>query len=446
MEKELLKSKRAEIRESLIVNDSGKVVRSLTNLTYILEQDPELSGVFGLNLLTNRVDVIKEVYWNKRNHPFDDDDLFHLALIIEEYGIINAKDMIDNAVHIVAKEHQFHPIIDKLESLEWDGVPRVAKALHHFLGADESELVYEVLKLFMMGALERIYHSGCKFEIMLCLVGGQGGGKSSFFRFLALEDEWFTDDLRKLDDENVVRKLTGHWIVEMAEMLATTSAKSIEENKAFVSRQKDTYKVPYAKYPKDYPRQCVFGGTSNKRTCLPFDRTGNRRFIPIEIHMELAEVHINADKEVSKHYFEQMWAEVMVEYKKGTPSLKLPKHLEKQLDVLRNTFMVEDTDAGLVQAYLDELKSDYVCVGQIYKDAYGNLGKPKRHESNDIADIMNNSIVGWRHGGTATRRFEGFGVQKYWVRDDVNQQEHQSLPDRDEFITVTEQMEIPFDS
>jgi predicted P-loop ATPase len=388
--------------------------------------------------------VVGEVYWREDKHPFDDDDLFHLALIMEDFGIYNAKDPIDNAVRIKAREKKFHPIKDKLEALVWDGVPRVAKALHHFLGCEENELTYEALKLFMFGALERIYRPGCKFEIMLCLVGGQGGGKSTFFRFLALDDEWFTDDLRRLDDENVVRKMIGHWIIEMPEMLATTSAKYIEENKAFVSRQKDTYKVPYAKHPKDYPRQCVFGGTSNKKTCLPFDRTGNRRFIPIETHTELAEVHINENVMESRKYFEQMWAEIMTEYVPGNCELRLSKELEKQLEQVRNNFMVEDNDAGLIQSYLDELKTDYVCTGKIYQDALGNAGKPKRHESNDIADIMNNTIAGWKHGGTATKRFVGFGVQKYWYRDGVNQQALDPQKDADGFVPVTEQMELPF--
>ena len=56
---------------------------------------------------------------------------------------------------------------------------------------------------------------------MLCLVGGQGAGKSTFFRLLAVRDEWFSDDLRKLDDDNVYRKLQGHWMIEMSEMMAT---------------------------------------------------------------------------------------------------------------------------------------------------------------------------------------------------------------------------------
>ncbi len=89
------------------------------------------------------------------------------------------------------------------------------------------------MKLFLLGAIHRAFCPGCKFEVMLCLVGGQGAGKSTFFRLLAAKDEWFSDDLRKLDDDNVYRKLQGHWIIEMSEMIATANAKSIEEIKSF---------------------------------------------------------------------------------------------------------------------------------------------------------------------------------------------------------------------
>lgn len=69
--------------------------------------------------------------------------------------------------------------------------------------------------------------------------------------------------IEKLDDDNVFRKMQGHWIVEMSEMIATANAKSIEDIKSFLSRQKETYKIPYDKQPDDRLRQCVFGGTSN---------------------------------------------------------------------------------------------------------------------------------------------------------------------------------------
>ena len=146
------------------------------------------------------------------------------------------------------------------------------------------------------------FSPGCKFEVMLCLVGGQGAGKSTFFRLLAVKDEWFSDDLRKLDDDNVYRKLQGHWIIEMSEMIATANAKSIEEIKSFLSRQKEVYKIPYETHPEDRLRQCVFGGTSNALDFLPLDRSGNRRFLPVMVYPEQAEVHILEDEAASRAY------------------------------------------------------------------------------------------------------------------------------------------------
>ena len=144
-----------------------------------------------------------------------------------------------------------------------------------------------------------------------------GAGKSTFFRLLAVKDEWFSDDLRKLDDDNVYRKLQGHWIIEMSEMIATANAKSIEEIKSFLSRQKEVYKIPYETHPEDRLRQCVFGGTSNALDFLPLDRSGNRRFIPVMVYPEQAEVHILEDEAASRAYIEQMWAEAMEIYRSG---------------------------------------------------------------------------------------------------------------------------------
>ncbi len=130
------------------------------------------------------------------------------ALSEDNYALTSEKK-IQKAISIVADNNKYHPIQDYLNSLEWDGTERIRYALTKFLGAEESEYVYECLRLFMLGAIHRVFKPGCKFEVMLCLVGGQGAGKSTFFRLLAVKDEWFSDDLRKIDDENVYRKMQG---------------------------------------------------------------------------------------------------------------------------------------------------------------------------------------------------------------------------------------------
>ena len=110
----------------------------------------------------------------------------------------------------MATENEYHPVREYLLSLKWDGVERVRYALKHFLGTNGSDYEYECLKLFMLGVISRIFKPRCKFEYMLCLVGGQGAGKSTFIRFLCLNDRWFTDDIKRLDDEKVYEHLAGH--------------------------------------------------------------------------------------------------------------------------------------------------------------------------------------------------------------------------------------------
>lgn len=66
---------------------------------------------------------------------------------------------------------------------EWSGVGRKARirsCLHHILGAVESDYVGEMLKHSLLGAIRYAFYPGSKYEELLCLVSGQGAGKSTF--------------------------------------------------------------------------------------------------------------------------------------------------------------------------------------------------------------------------------------------------------------------------
>ncbi|MDO5147692.1 MAG: VapE family protein [Eubacteriales bacterium] len=49
----------------------------------------------------------------------------------------------------------------------------------------------------------------------------------------------------------------------------------------------------------------MFAGTTNMRQFLPFDRTGTRRFLPIEVDASKAEKHILDDEKESREYIDQ---------------------------------------------------------------------------------------------------------------------------------------------
>ena len=191
-----------EIKAGLETTEKGGVRQSIRNCLTVFQRDPLLSGAIAYNILTDRKDIIKPIGFHRESTALNDTDMKYLLLYLEEtYGLTNEKK-IDNAIGIVANENKYHPIRDYLSALVWDGTERIRFCLRHFLGADADDYTYEALKLFLLGAISRAFQPGCKFEIMLCLVGGQGAGKSTFFRLLAIRDEWFSDDLRKLDDDN----------------------------------------------------------------------------------------------------------------------------------------------------------------------------------------------------------------------------------------------------
>ena len=434
-----------EIREMLEGTQKGGVKNSIKNCLTVFQRDPLLRGAVSYNILSERVDIVKPLGWERTSATLTDMDMKYLLLYLEEHYGLTSEKKVENAIQIVANENRYHPVRDYLNSLQWDGTERIRYALHHFLGADTDEYTFEALKLFMMGAIRRVFQPGSKFEVMLCLVGGQGAGKSTFFRLLAVKDEWFSDDLRKLDDDNVYRKLQGHWIIEMSEMIATANAKSIEEIKSFLSRQKEVYKIPYETHPEDRLRQCVFGGTSNALDFLPLDRSGNRRFLPVMVNPEEAEVHILDDEAASRAYIEQVWAEAMTIYRSGDFKLSFSPEMVRYLKEHQRDFMPEDTKAGMIQAYLDRYTGSAVCSKQLFKEALNHpFDEPKQWEIREVNDIMNHCITGWRYFSNP-RIFEGYGRQKGWEREATAtgfDNGREKTPEG--FVEVTEQMELPF--
>ena len=435
-----------EIKEMLEGTQKGGVKNSIKNCLIVFQRDPLLRGSISYNILSERIDIVKPLGWERTGSTLTDMDMKYLLLYLEEHYGLTSEKKVENAIQIVANENRYHPVRDYLNGLQWDGTERIRFCLHHFLGADTDDYTFEALKLFMMGAIRRVFQPGSKFEVMLCLVGGQGAGKSNFFRQLAVKDDWFSDDLKKLDDENVYRKLQGHWIMEMSEMIATANARSIEEIKSFLSRQKETYKVPYETHPADRLRQCVFGGTTNRQDFLPRDRTGNRRFIPVTVYPERAEVHILDDEATSRAYIDQMWAEAMTIYRSGRYKLSFSAEMNAYLKAHQQDFMQEDTQAGMIYAYLEDYTGERVCSKQLYEEALGNLNPPAEWETRAICEIMNTGIAnGSIQGWTAyksPKRYKKYGSQKGWER--VNQ----PPTDGDGFREITEeearQMELPF--
>ena len=103
--------------------------------------------------MTERIDVVKDLGWNRDEIPFSDSDMSHLLLFVERFYDLTSDKNVEKALDVVVRTNQYHPIVDYLNALEWDGTERIRYALHHFLGADTSDITYESMKVFLLGCV-----------------------------------------------------------------------------------------------------------------------------------------------------------------------------------------------------------------------------------------------------------------------------------------------------
>ena len=159
----------------------------------------------------------------------------------------------------------------------WDNLgPR--RLFVDYLGCPEDEYHRETARLFLLGAVARAFCPGHKFDFVPILEGAQGAGKSTFIRILGLD--WAGELAVDFHDNNkVIEAMQGLWIIEIAELQGFSKADTTTL-KATVSRTHDKARLAWDRNPRDYPRQCVFIGSTNDDDYLR-DPTGGRRFWPI---------------------------------------------------------------------------------------------------------------------------------------------------------------------
>ena len=420
-----------------------KSVKQLVhNFEIVMDKDSRFAGKIRLNEFAQQPYLYGSVPWENENNcrawsSHDDSALF--SLIQADYGLKSRQDFAD-ALKNVSMRNKFHPVRELLDSLTWDGKEHIRGLLPEYLGAEDSDYTYQVMRLWMLGAVSRAYKPGSKFDYTMILQGSQGIGKSTFLKQLAMDDSWFNDSLDSLDSDKAVQSLTGSWIIELAELksLARTAG-GVESVKRFLTATQDKYRIPYERRADTFYRQCVFAGTTNKDDFLQ-DETGNRRFLIVQTGV----------KKPSKSLFvpeimdtiKQAWAEAVNIWKNEKPQLILPESCTQEAKELQEANMADDGKRGIIQEYLEG--KTQVCAREIWEKALGENVSPRKYQITEINDIIA-KVSGWKKL-KSPRNFEGYGKQRGFQKT-VLQTENEKATNFSEFVPTSrqEQMEIPFD-
>lgn len=329
--------------------EDGAVRAIITNAVLILQNQPELQGI-RFNELSGAIEVKGKLPWKRPNKYWRDaDDAQLYGWVADQYGVQFPENKFTKALTIVTDQRRFNPLKEYLAGLpEWDGVPRVDTLLIDYLGAEDTAYTRAVTRKTLIGAVQRVWEPGCKFDTVLVLDGKPGIGKSTLLRKLG--GKWFSDSLSLADtrDKTAAEKLQGVWIMEIGEMQGTRKA-DVDIMKGFISRQVDEYRAAYGRVVERHPRTAIICGTTNSTTGFLRDTTGNRRFWPVPVSGGKKSVW-----DMTEDIRAQIWAETIVYATDGEDSF-LDAAMEKEAEKMQQAALEYDEREGQVEEYLETL-------------------------------------------------------------------------------------------
>ncbi len=265
---------------------------------------------------------------------FDEHDNTALTLLIDEVvksGLSAAR--VDEMTSAIAAQNPYCPVQSYIESKPWDGHSRITQFCNQICTSHVSMAHFLIAKWMLQAVAAAYEKKGLSGAGVLVLTGSQGLGKTRLLRDLTADipDVLLEGATLNPDDKDSVFTACSHWIVELGELDATFKKSEIAQLKAFLTKNTDTLRKPYARKDSTYPRRTVFAGTVNDLQFL-HDPTGNRRFWPLSVDAITRDTSID---------YQQLWAEMKFNYDAGE-TWHLSKLEMQQLNIYSEQFTVTE--------------------------------------------------------------------------------------------------------
>ncbi|MFZ5650134.1 MAG: VapE domain-containing protein, partial [Bacillota bacterium] len=326
---------------------TGAPAKTIENVCIMLKYDPKLAGRIRMDLFSEHIVSTAPLPWRpKENGDFiwqnKDDDA--LRRYTERVLNFHSKDIVSTALAAHANEHGFNPLKDYLLGLEWDGVPRLDTLYVDYLGAEDCGYIRAVTRKGFTAAVARVMQPGCKFDCMTVINGRQGIYKTTLFEKMG--GKWFSNSLWTLEGKEALESIQGRWIIEIAELTAYRKS-GINAIRQFLSKTSDYFRKSYGHRAEEFPRRCVFFGTTNDQEYLN-DPTGNRRFWPVEAEVQKPTKSVPLDLDDER---DQLWAEAVMRWRLGE-TLYLPSEMEEEVKRRHEKHVERDPLQGQIEIFL----------------------------------------------------------------------------------------------
>lgn len=220
------------------------------------------------------------------------------------------KGDVPSMICALAHENAINPVRDMVTSTVWDGRDHIGELFAQATLEDDedAEVCSMLFRRWMRGAIAAGTGHTLGLESVIVWVDEMGGsGKTRFFRSLCPPDLRADGVILDPSDKDSIKNATSHWLVELGELDGSFSKADMAALKAFLSRQRDDIRLPYARTYSKFPRTSAFMASVNQINFLT-DDTNNRRFWPIRVK------HVNHVHNVNMC---QAWAQAYTEVMSG---------------------------------------------------------------------------------------------------------------------------------
>lgn len=232
--------------------------------------------------------------------------LGHILSLCAQWGFPSSN--VDPFLSEVAARNVINPVREWILSEPWDGIHRIGNVYDSVVEEKGFPRAFKelLMRKWLVSAAAAAFHPrGFHYRGVLVLIGGQGIGKTTWFRNLAGRDEFFNEGIG-LDpnDKDSLKRAISFWITELGELEGTFKRSDMSALKNFLTRSTDVLRMPWGRRMSEFQRRTVFGATVNQREIL-IDDTGNSRWwcIPVE-RMDM----------IDRRDMQQIWAEVYEDY------------------------------------------------------------------------------------------------------------------------------------
>ena len=257
-------------------------------------------------------------------------------------------DTLNMQLNAIADRNSYNPVIDYLKKVEknWDKTDKL-KELYETVEVDSkfsNELKELYIRKWLLNCVRQAHNASGKYGAYGVLVfqGKQNLGKTRWIKQIVPNTNWLKGESNiNIESKDSLMENTKYWIVELGELDASMKNEQ-SKMKAFITREMDEFRKPYAKLSERYPRYTTFYASVNPKQFLK-DETGNRRYWVIPCTKLNSNHNIDVD---------QLWGQIMHLYKNAKESdFYLTDEEVEVLNNINKEFTVSDD----VDVYLEDL-------------------------------------------------------------------------------------------